>query len=104
MNRWGWVLVLAAPLCAQRHYYDRDWKLDDKETIRRTLDLTGGSNGKKLLVDNVTGFVHVTGYGGSQVQAVVEKHIYAASNEALAEAKRDVKLDISQQGNFARFY
>ena len=103
MKRLGLVLLLAAPLCAQRHY-DRDWKIDDKETIRRTLDLSGGSSGKKLLVDNVTGFVHVTGYGGSQVQAVVEKHIYASSNEALAEGKRDVKLDISQQGNFARFY
>ena len=34
----------------------------------------------------------------------IEKHIYADSSEAMAEAKRDVKMDMSQQGNFVRLY
>ena len=55
-------------------------------------------------MDNISGYVHVTGYSGSQVQVSVEKHIGADSNEAMAEAKRDVKLDMSQQGNFVRLY
>ena len=55
-------------------------------------------------MDNIHGFVHVTGYSGSQVQVSIEKHIYADSNEAMAEAKRDVKMDMSQQGNFVRLY
>jgi hypothetical protein len=98
------MILAVAPLAAQRHYDDRNWKLNDKETVRRTFDLAGGSNPKKLLVDNVSGFVHVTGYGGSQVQVVAEKQVLADSNEAMAEGKRDVKLDMSQQGNFARLY
>jgi hypothetical protein len=63
-----------------------------------------GAAARKLLVDNIHGFVHVTGAAGSQVQVSIEKHIYADSSEAMAEAKRDVKMDMSQQGNFVRLY
>jgi len=104
MKRWAWVLLTLGPLAAQQHYDDRNWRVEDRETIRHSFDLSSGSNNKKLLVDNVSGFVHVTGYGGSQAQVVVEKHLYADSSEAMAEAKRDVKLDMTQQGNFARLY
>jgi len=104
MTRWTWMLLAAAPLLAQKHYDDRTWKLEDQETVRRTFDVSSGSGGKKLLVDNVSGFVHVTGYSGSQVQVTAEKHIYAETPEAMQEAKRDVKLDLTQQGAFARVY
>ena len=97
------ILALAAlPLAAAGWDDDHHWKLDEKETIRRTFDT--GSAGRKLLVDNIHGFVHVSGYNGTQVQVSMEKRIYADSNEAMAEAKRDVKMDMSQQGNFVRLY
>src|SRR5205085_2755701 len=73
-------------------------------TIRRAFDAASGSGARKLLVDNIHGYVHVTGTSGSQVQVMIEKHIYADSSEAMAEAKRDVKMDMSQQGNFVRLY
>jgi hypothetical protein len=38
------------------------------------------------------------------VQVSVQKQINARSPEALQEAKRDVKLDMSQQGNYVRLY
>jgi hypothetical protein len=97
------ILLLAAmpaALCARD--YDKHWNMDEKESIRKSFDVPAG--GRKLLVDNVHGFVHVTGYSGSQVQVSVEKHIYADRSEAMAEAKRDVKLDMSQQGSFVRLY
>lgn len=83
---------------------DRNWKFEDKETIRRSFDVSAGSEPKRLLVDNVNGFVHVTGYSGKEVQVTVEKSTRAWSKTALEEAKRDVKLDLSQQGNFVRLY
>jgi hypothetical protein len=104
MTKWACLLMMAAPLAAQRHYDDRNWRLQEHDTIRRTFDIAGGSGPKKLLVDNVSGFVHVTGYGGSQVQVSAERRVLADSNEAMAEGRRDVKLDLSQQGNFARVY
>jgi hypothetical protein len=99
----AWILLLAAlPLTAAGWDDDHKWKLDEKESIRKTFDTT--ANGRKLLVDNIHGYVHVTGYSGSQVQVSIEKHIYADSSEAMAEAKRDIKMDMSQQGSFVRLY
>src|ERR1035438_8683064 len=98
------MAIAALPLAAAGWQDDHRWKLDEKETIRRTFDAAGGSGGRKLLVDNIHGFIHVAGNSGSQVQVTVEKHIYADSNEAMAEAKRDVKMDMSQQGSFVRLY
>jgi hypothetical protein len=98
------IVFASLPLLAADWRDDRDWKLNQQETIRRSFDLPGASDPKKLLVDNISGSIHVTGYAGSQVQAVVEQHIHADSNEAMAEARRDIKLDISQQGNFVRLY
>ena len=99
----AWILLLAAlPLAAAAWDDDHQWKLDEKDTIQRTFDTAAA--GRKLLVDNIHGYVHVTGYNGSQVQVSVAKHIYADSNEAMAEARRDVKMDMSQQGNFVRLY
>ncbi|MCU1233552.1 MAG: hypothetical protein JWP63_1519 [Candidatus Solibacter sp.] len=96
------VLALAALPALGARDYDRTWKLDEKETIRKSFDIPGG--GRKLLIDNVHGYVHVTGYSGTQMQVTVEKHLYADRAEAMAEAKRDVKLDMSQQGSFVRLY
>lgn len=98
------VVLASLPLLAADWHDDRNWKLNQEETIRRSFDLPGSSNPRKLLVDNVSGSIHVTGYAGAQVQAVVLQHIHADSNEAAAEARRDIKLDISQQGNFVRLY
>src|SRR4051794_12101833 len=83
---------------------ERNWKVNERETIHKTFDVASASNPKKVLVDNISGFIHVTGYNGSQVQVSVVKQIHADSNEAAQEAKRDVKLDLSQQGNFVRLY
>ncbi len=97
------ALILPAVAFAQRHYGRDDWRVNDRETINRTFS-PSGSDPQKLLVDNISGFVHVTGYAGRDVQVKVEKHIGADSAAAMDEAKRDVKLDMSQQGNYVRLY
>jgi hypothetical protein len=98
------MLILAAlPLVAQR-YDDRDWRIDEKSSDRKTFSVASGSGPRKLLVDTISGYVHVTGYSGSEVRISVDQHILSNWNEAVAEAKRDVKLDMSQQGNFVRIY
>lgn len=99
------LILLPALAWGQRDERDdRDWKFENRETIHRSFDVSSATNAKKLLVDNRNGFIHVDGYGGKEVQVTVEKHIRAQSSEALAEAQRDVKLDMSQQGGFVRLY
>ena len=81
------------------------WKFDEHQPITKSFNVTSsGSGGPKLLVDNITGFIHVTGYNGSEVKMQADLHFRAETQEAMAEAKRDVKLDMNQQGNFARVY
>ena len=47
------------------------------------------------------GYIHVTGYNGSEIQMVAEKTIEAESAERLDAAKREVKLDVSQIRRYA---
>jgi len=105
MKRWiGWAAWAVLPVLAAGQSRDRDWKFEDREALRRTFDVAGGSGPAKLLVDNISGFVHVTGAAGRQVEISVERSTRAESSEALAAAKRDVKLDMDQQGNSVRLY
>ena len=98
------LIPTAVPLLGVGPDDERNWRVNEQETIHKTFDVSSASNPKKLLVDTISGFIHVTGYGGSQVQVSVVKQIHADSNEAAQEAKRDIKLDLSQQGNFVRLY
>lgn len=91
------MTLILLPVLAWGQRDESDWKFENRETIRRSFDVSSASGAKKLLVDNMNGFIHVNGYGGKEVQVTVEKHIRAESNEAMAEAQRDVKLDMSQQ-------
>ena len=96
------LILLPALAWGQRD--ETSWKFENRETIHRSFDVSSASTAKKLLVDNRNGFIHVNGYAGKEVQVTVEKHIRAQSNESLAQAQRDVKLDLSQQGNSVRLY
>ncbi|HTS27181.1 MAG TPA: hypothetical protein VMH81_14995 [Bryobacteraceae bacterium] len=105
MTRIHWLTALLLPVAAfAQHRGNRDWRVEDHETITRSFDVSGSSGPQKLLVDNISGFIHVTGYAGKAIQVKAEKSIGADSNEGIQEAKRDVKLDMSQQGNFVRLY
>jgi hypothetical protein len=65
-----------------------------RETIRQTLPAAA-----RLEVDNVHGYIHVSGYSGSEIQIVAEKTIQADTADRLEAAKRDVKLDVSRSGD-----
>ena len=95
------IVLFSLPLAAQNWRDWRNWQHEDKETVQRSFTVGAGA---RLLVDNISGFVHVTGYDGSQVEIDVRKETRAESNEALAQSKRDVKLDIEQVGPAVKLY
>ena len=88
------AIILA---CAATLAYGFDQ--EEKETIRRSFPASA-----RLEVDNVNGFIHVSGYNGSEIQMVTEKTIRAESQERLDAAKREVKLDTTQSGDTLTFY
>ena len=102
---WGSLLVcplFLTPLCmAGDHHHD--WPVRDQETIEKTLPLTGGP--MRLVVDNVEGYVHVTGVSGSEVRITAHKTIRAETDSDLAQARSEVKLDISgKPGEVSAYY
>jgi hypothetical protein len=98
MKRLLILTIALGPLRAQHHHDDSlNWKYNDQETIHRSFTVAGAD--RKLTIDNVSGYIHITGTDGSQVEVNVVRHNRAESQDKLETAKRQVKLQISQQGN-----
>src|SRR5690348_2292048 len=83
------LLIFAVALTAAYGFDE-----EARETIRKNYPAS-----KYFEVDNIHGFVHVTGYNGSEIQTVIEKHIIADSHDRLEAAQREVKLDVNQTGD-----
>ena len=89
------ALLLAVPATAQRNRdRDRDDRDQDRgpretETVDRTLALAPGGT---VRLKTFSGRVTITGTGGGQV-------VIHAVRRATAERLRDIKLEISRNGN-----
>ena len=65
-----------------------------RETIRKDVAMSGPVSTRTVVVDNVFGSVEVRGVAGDQVRLTAEKTIKADSEEELAKALREVRLDV----------
>ena len=94
----------AGPLHAAGDDDDSDsgMRLEEKETIRKTFNLTAAH--KILEIDNIFGSIEVTGGQSDQVQLVVNKTISAESKDRMDAAKKEVTLDITDQPDFLKLY
>jgi hypothetical protein len=81
---------------------DSSMRLQEKETIRKTFNMTAAQ--KVLEVDNIFGSIEVTGGQGDQVQLVVNKTISAESKDKMEAAKKEVTLDVTDQPDFVKLY
>jgi hypothetical protein len=95
--------ALGSPLhAADDDDSDSGMRLQEKETIRKTFNLTAAN--KVLDVDNIFGSIEVTGGQGDQVQLVVNKIISAESKDKMEAAKKEVTLDITDQPDLLKLY
>jgi hypothetical protein len=87
-----------------QHHGDEhsDMKLKEQETIRKTFTLS--AEHRTLEVDNINGSIEVVATDGNQVQMVVNKTLHAESKEKMEAAKKEVKLDITEQPDLLRLY
>jgi hypothetical protein len=64
----------------------------DESTVTRTLSFAAGG-GRTVDVRNINGFIHVEATNDATVQMSIRKVIRAETQDDLAEAQRDVRLD-----------
>ena len=82
-------LALIGPAQAQR---SSRYDVVDESSVTRTLSFAAGG-GRTLDVRNINGFIHVEATNDSAVQVSVRKVIRARTQDDLAAAQRDVRLD-----------
>jgi hypothetical protein len=98
------VRVHPHPQVHVNDFEDSEMTVSEQETINKSFPFPATGGRRSVDVDNVWGFVHVTGGSSDQVQLVAKKTIRAESKDKLELAKKDVTLDIGQQGNALTFY
>ena len=87
------MLAIAATALAS------DYKLEEREAYHHTF-----SGDHTLDVDEVNGFIVVTGDGGNTIRVDAEKVMRAEDAEQMARAKREVVLDVNEKNGIAQLY
>ena len=95
----GRIAALLMFAAAMAPATDEDLPVAEKETIERKFPAA-----QNVDIDNFEGSITVTGSNTREIEVVIHKTIHARSAEKIAEAKRDVALDMSQNGQDVRMY
>ena len=82
----------------------RDYPVQKKEEIKKTLKFADATKPGELIVDNIFGPINVEGYAGRDVLLVAHKTIYAKTEDKAARAQEEVKLDITEKGRTVDIY
>jgi hypothetical protein len=77
---------------------------DVEEKNRREEQFTLPAGAKRVIVDNVFGSVTARGVPGNQARIIVNERWRGETASDLARARREVKLDITQQGDTLKLY
>jgi hypothetical protein len=96
--------ALAATRPALDRDRDRDYKLTEKEDIRKTVPLADPGQPLVLTVDNVFGGIDVQAADVKAVELSARKTLKARTAEKMTRAKAEVELKITQTGNDVDIY
>lgn len=75
---------------------------EERTTTSRSFAVVPAS--AKLIVDTVEGHIRVTGHSGPQIEVTVEERWRGDTADKLIEARRDIRLDMTQEGNTVKLY
>jgi ribosomal protein S28E/S33 len=82
----------------------REYPVQKKEDIQKTLKFADTTKPGEVIVDNVFGPIKVEGYAGTDVLLVAHKTVYAKTEDKAARAQEEVKLDIQEKGQTVDIY
>ncbi|TLV03043.1 DUF4097 family beta strand repeat-containing protein [Dyadobacter luticola] len=74
-------------------------KLEFKEHISKTLNLSSAAASNTLAIYNITGFIKVEGYNGDKVLLEIDKTISAETQEVLDQGKQEFEFSIDQKAD-----
>ncbi len=80
------------------------YRVQRKGKVDRTLRFQEPSKLKDLQVDNIFGSIVVTGYDGKEVKLIAHKTLKARNEDRAQKAEKEVKLDITEEGNVIDIY
>jgi hypothetical protein len=98
----AWALLQVCPGVCLAKDHSGDWPVRDQEVIQKTMTLSGDP--LRFVVDNVQGYVHVKGVAGSEVRMTAHKTIRAETDSDLADARSEVKLDVTEKPGTVSIY
>ena len=102
MKRAVFLSLLILPLLSAAP--DDRWWHEDRESIHKTFRVAAGENVSKLISDQINGPIRVTGTTGNEIRVDVDKRIRAETQSDLDDAKHEVKLEMTQDGNSVKLY
>ena len=75
--------------------------IEDKRTIQRSFK---AGSPARLEIDNVNGAIHVSGHDSTLIEVTATETVRAESKDLLDQARRDVRLDITDDAKGVRLY
>jgi hypothetical protein len=78
--------------------------VQEKQTIERTFTFSATGGTQQVEVDDFEGSIKVSGYNGREVQLVAQETLEADLDGKAQEARREVRLEITQINNAIRCY
>ena len=76
----------------------------EQEKIEKSFAMPAGAGRRTLEIDNVWGSIEVVGTASDHAQVTVNKSIRAESKGKIEQARKDVTLDVTQQGDALKLY
>jgi len=97
------VAALQPPRVAAAEDHDHSFGMQKQETVEKTFPLPAGAQ-NALEIDNVFGSIEITGGASGRIEVEVNTSYRADSEAALERARREVTLDMTQDGGTVKLY
>jgi len=95
--------ALRPPIVRAAEDHDRTFSVQKQETFEKTFPLPAGAQ-HSLDIDNVFGSIEIAGGASGQIEVAVTKIYRADSDSTLERARKEVSLDVSQDGGAVKLY
>lgn len=104
MKKISLAIIVAMILALTLGFGGDRMKVQEEETIQKTLTFQNPRKPKEIIVDNIFGAIDVEGYNGQEVKLTALKTIKARTEDKIQKARQEVTLDITEEGNTIDLY